>query len=76
MAQLTLLFEPSEREQGGSAFPVARVAVKGWSAGESGEVIYLSPPCVSAQELEAAVSSLQRQLQNILAEGRQRFSMA
>ena len=76
MAQLTLLFGPSEREPGGSAFPVARISVRGWSANETGEVIYLSPPCVSVQELEAAVDGLRRQLENVLAEGRQRFSKA
>jgi hypothetical protein len=76
VAQLTLLFEPSEPEPGGSRFPVARVSVKGWSADETGQLIYLSPPCVSAQELEAAVDGLRRQLEIILAEGRQRFSTA
>jgi hypothetical protein len=76
VAQLTLLFGPSEQEPGGSSFPVARVSVKGWSADETGQVIYLSPPCVSAQELETAVDGLRRQLENILAEGRQRFSSA
>jgi hypothetical protein len=76
VAQLALMFGPSEREPGGSSFPVARVSVKGWSADESGEVIYLSPPCVSARELEAAVDGLRRQLDKILAEGRQRFAKA
>ncbi len=76
MAHLLLMFETNESTPGGSSFPVARVSVRGWSADERGETIYLSPPCVSAQELEAAVDGLRRQLENILAEGRQRFSKA
>ena len=76
MAQVSLMFGPSDREPGGSAFPVARVCVKGWSADAAGEVIYLSPPCVSAQELEAAVDGLRRQLESVLAEGRRRFAAA
>ena len=76
MAQLLLMFETSESTPGGPSFPVARISVRGWSADETGKVIYLSPPCVSAQELEAAVDGLRRQLENILAEGRQRFSKA
>jgi hypothetical protein len=74
VAQLALDFGQSESGWGESGFPVARVCLSGWTAGESAERIYVSPPCVSVEELEAAVSSLHRQLDNVLAEGRQRFS--
>ena len=76
MAHLLLMFETSESTPSGPSFPVARVSVRGWSADERGETIFLSPPCVSVQELEAAVDGLHRQLESILAEGRQRFSNA
>ena len=76
MAQLTLDFEPGEPTASQPSFAVARVCLKGWTTDQSGEKIYLSPPCVSVQELEAAVSSLHRQLDNILAAGRQRFARA
>jgi hypothetical protein len=74
VAQLALEFEQGDPEQGELAFPVARVCLKGWMSDERGDAIYVSPPCVSAEELEAAVSSLHRQLENVLAEGRQWFA--
>ncbi len=74
MAQLALAFEQSEPSGGESRFPVARVCLKQWATDESGEAIYISPPCVSMEELEEAVRSLHRQLENVLAEGRQRFA--
>ena len=76
MAHLLLVFEASESTPGGLSFPVARVCAEGGSADGRGTVIYLTPPCVSAQELERAVDGLHRQLESILAEGRQRFSSA
>ena len=76
MAHLQLVFETTDSRPGESSFPVARVRAEGGSADDRGTVIYLSPPCVSAQELETAVDGLHRQLENILAEGRQRFSSA
>ena len=76
MAHLLLVFEASGSTSGGSSFPVARVCAEGGSVDDRGTVIYLSPPCVSAQELETAVDGLHRQLENILSEGRQRFSNA
>ena len=74
MAQLALDFKRGSHTSGEASFPVARVCLKRWTTDESGEAIYVSPPCVSIQELEAAVSSLHRQLENVLAEGRQRFA--
>ena len=76
MAHLLLVFETSESIAGGLPFPVARVCAAGWSVDDRRKATYLSPPCVSAQELEAAVEGLRRQLENVLAEGRQRFSSA
>jgi hypothetical protein len=76
VAHLLLVFEASESRPGESSFPVARVCAEGGSADDRGTVIYLSPPCVSVQELATAVDGLHRQLENILAEGRQRFSSA
>jgi hypothetical protein len=76
VAHLLLMFETSDSTPDGSSFPVARVCAQGSSGEDRGTVIYLSPPCVSAQELEAAVDGLHRQLESILAEGRQRFSSA
>ncbi len=74
MAQLALAFGQSEPRGGESEFAVARVCLKRWTTDESGEAIYVSPPCVSIEELEEAVRSLHRQLDNVLAEGRQRFA--
>jgi hypothetical protein len=76
VAQLALAFGDSERGSGESSFPVARVSLERWTTDENGGAIYVSPPCISVQELEAAVNSLRRQLDNVLAEGRQRFSRA
>jgi hypothetical protein len=73
---LLLVFEPSESRSGGSSFPVARVCAAGGSGDDRDTVLYLSPPCVSPQELETVVDGLRRQLESILAEGRQWFSSA
>ena len=76
MAHLALDFVQGSARSGESSFPVARISLKGWTGDESGDGIYVSPPCVSVEELEAAVRSLHRQLENVLAEGRQRFARA
>jgi hypothetical protein len=76
VAQLVLSFAESDARPGESSFPVARISLKGWTGDASGNTIYVSPPCVSVQELEAAVRSLHRQLDNVLAEGKQRFDRA
>jgi hypothetical protein len=74
VTQIRLEFRPSEASAGGSSFPVAYVSFTTRGTAGAPETVHLSPPCVSVQELEAAVRSLHRQLDGVLAEGRQLFA--
>jgi hypothetical protein len=76
VTQIKLDFQPSDASGGGASFPVAYVSLTIRDTAGAPKTVRLTQACVSVQELEAAVRSLHRQLDSVLAEGRQRFAQS